>query len=63
MWNLVCPPILTHWKTIMPLPVTVKIDLVMVLVFQTMLALGSTLIILALLARDNNYSCSNILRR
>ena len=32
MWNLAWPPILTHWsmKTIMSMPVTMKMDLVKV---------------------------------
>ena len=41
MWNLAWPPILTHWsmKTIMSMPVTMKMDLVKV--FQTMLVKAS----------------------
>ena len=58
MWNLACPPILTHWsmKTSMSFPVTVKIDFVKVEVFQIMLfhARGSALTSRALLARDRS---------
>ena len=58
MWNLAWPPIRTHWsmKTSMSFPVTVKMDLVKVEVFQIMLlqARGSAFTSLALLARDKS---------